>query len=63
MTVQCLQNDVVQTPLNKYTVLTLLGEGGFGAVFKVRAANGLLHAMKVEATGIRRDSKLKMEVS
>uniref|UniRef100_A0A1I7UUK0 Protein kinase domain-containing protein n=1 Tax=Caenorhabditis tropicalis TaxID=1561998 RepID=A0A1I7UUK0_9PELO len=47
-----------------YTVVRLLGEGGFGAVYLVKSNKGLQCAMKVEKKmEKRKHSKLKMEIA
>uniref|UniRef100_A0A914QXL2 Protein kinase domain-containing protein n=1 Tax=Panagrolaimus davidi TaxID=227884 RepID=A0A914QXL2_9BILA len=59
------EGSVLISPKAKYHVVTLLGAGGFGAVFKVRdAQTGEEFAMKVEKkVEKRRHSKLKMEIA
>uniref|UniRef100_A0A1I7U8Z1 Protein kinase domain-containing protein n=1 Tax=Caenorhabditis tropicalis TaxID=1561998 RepID=A0A1I7U8Z1_9PELO len=47
-----------------YTIVRLLGEGGFGAVFLVKDSKGKQFAMKVEKKlEKRKHSKLKMEIA
>ncbi|KAH7723222.1 Serine/threonine-protein kinase K06H7.1 [Aphelenchoides avenae] len=57
---------VVESSKAKYVIEGLLGEGGFGAVFRVHDPDnpGKAHAMKVEKKiETRRHSKLKMEIA
>ncbi|KAK6055336.1 hypothetical protein COOONC_07160 [Cooperia oncophora] len=56
---------VVESSKASYVIVKLLGEGGFGAVYKVHDKNDKRkeYAMKVEKKlESRRHSKLKMEV-
>ncbi|KAI6231711.1 Tau-tubulin kinase 1 [Aphelenchoides besseyi] len=56
----------VSSSKQEYVVITLLGEGGFGAVFKVHPTNDKTreYAMKVEKKiESRKHSKLKMEIA
>ncbi|CAD5229989.1 unnamed protein product [Bursaphelenchus okinawaensis] len=60
-----LKKDAVIAGNNgEYTIIKLLGEGGFGAVYCVKATDGNEYAMKVEKKLLKRKhSKLKMEVA
>jgi tau tubulin kinase len=59
------EGTILMSARAKYHVITLLGAGGFGAVFKVRdTQTGEEYAMKIEKKlEKRRHSKLKMEVA
>jgi tau tubulin kinase len=57
---------VIDTPKNKFVILELLGEGGFGAVYKahLEGDKSKEFAIKVEKkTDKRKHSKLKMEIA
>jgi len=61
-----IAGNIVSTGKNSYVVIKLLGEGGFGAVYKVYNQNDKSkeYAMKVEKKmEKRKHSKLKMEVA
>ncbi|CAG9530109.1 unnamed protein product [Cercopithifilaria johnstoni] len=60
------QGSVIESSHAKYTIDKLLGEGGFGAVYRVHDSNNpsMEYALKVERKlETRKDSKLKMEIA
>ncbi|CAD5212928.1 unnamed protein product [Bursaphelenchus okinawaensis] len=57
------RGEIVETSHASYEVILLLGEGGFGAVYRVKnKSTGEQFAMKVEYSSIKK-SKLKMEIA
>ncbi|CAD5230053.1 unnamed protein product [Bursaphelenchus okinawaensis] len=58
------EGDVVQGGLAQYSIVKLLGEGGFGAVYQIKKVGNdeEQYAMKVEHRMKKKDSKLKMEI-